>query len=73
VNEQLRSLMHDAGLQGPRAQVEQAAIQALVTGWMMFEKSPRAHEFAARLPTDHAFEDSLKALIAGFAAEREGP
>ena len=70
VNQRLRSLMREAGLDGPRAQVEQAAIQALVTGWMMFEKSPRAREFAARLPHDRGFEDSLRALIGGFAAER---
>ncbi|WEK45932.1 MAG: TetR family transcriptional regulator [Candidatus Andeanibacterium colombiense] len=70
INERLSLLMREAGLEGDRAQVEQAAIQALVTGWMMFEKSPRANEFAARLPSDHAFEDSLRALIAGFAAER---
>jgi len=70
VNRRLRSLMQGAGLAGDRAQVEQAAIQALVSGWMLFEKSPRAREFASRLPSDHAFEDSLKALIAGFAAER---
>lgn len=70
VNDRLRGLMREAGLEGDRAQTEQAAIQALVSGWMLFEKSPRAREFAARLPSDHAFEDSLKALIAGFAAER---
>ena len=70
VNLRLRSLMRGAGLEGDRAQTEQAAIQALVTGWMMFEKSPRATEFAARLPSDHAFEDSLRALIAGFGAAR---
>lgn len=68
--ERLRALMREAGLEGPRAQVEQAAIQALVTGWMTFEKSQRAGLFAARLPSDHAFDDSLKALIAGFAAQR---
>jgi TetR/AcrR family tetracycline transcriptional repressor len=66
----LRALMRDAELEGPRAQLEQAAIQALVTGWMTFEKSERADLFAARLPSDHAFEDSLRALIAGFAATR---
>lgn len=70
VNDRLRGLMREAGLEDDRAQTEQAAIQALVSGWMLFEKSPRAREFAARLPSDHAFEDSLKALIAGFAAER---
>ncbi|HEX7710163.1 MAG TPA: TetR family transcriptional regulator [Sphingomonadaceae bacterium] len=70
VSERLHLLMREAGLEGDRAQVEQAAIQALVTGWMMFEKSPRAQQFAARLPSDHAFEDSLKALIAGFAVDR---
>ncbi len=68
--DRLRGLMREAGLEGPRAQVEQAAIQALVTGWMTFEKSPRSALFTSRLPNDHAFEDSLKALIAGFAQER---
>lgn len=67
LNQRLDDLMRAAGLEGPRAEVEQAAIQSLVTGWMMFEKSPRADQFAERLPTDHAFEDSLKALIRGFA------
>lgn len=66
----LLQMMQEAGLEGPRALVEQSAIQALVTGWMTFEKSRRADLFAARLPTDHAFEDSLTALIAGFAATR---
>jgi TetR/AcrR family tetracycline transcriptional repressor len=68
--ERLRALMRAAGLDGPRAQLEQAAIQALVTGWMIFEKSERADLFATRLPSDHAFDDSLRALIAGFAASR---
>lgn len=68
--ERLRAMLLVAGLGGPHAQVEQAAIQALVTGWTTFEKSPRAHLFAARLPGDHAFEDSLRALIAGFAITR---
>ncbi|WP_336981897.1 TetR family transcriptional regulator [Altererythrobacter fulvus] len=66
IGAQLRRLMSEAGLEGPQAQTKQAAIQALVTGWMVFEKSPRASQFAAHLPTDHAFEDALKALIAGF-------
>jgi len=70
VTQRLNALMREAGLAGTRSQVEQAAIQALVTGWMTFEKSPRARQFAARLPGDHAFEDSLRALIAGFAAAR---
>ncbi|KPL69474.1 hypothetical protein SZ64_16000 [Erythrobacter sp. SG61-1L] len=68
IGTQLRHLMSEAGLDGPQAQTKQAAIQALVTGWMVFEKSPRASQFAAHLPTDHAFEDALKALIAGFEA-----
>lgn len=64
--EQLYALMRAAGLEGPRAQMEQAAIQALVTGWMTFEKSRRAGSFAARLPDGDAFGHSLRALIAGF-------
>lgn len=66
----LQGLMRDAGLVGERALLEQSAIQALVTGWMTFEKSRRADMFAARLPSDHAFEDSLTALIAGFSHTR---
>lgn len=68
--DRLRALMQEAGLEGPRAQNQQNAIQALVTGWMIFEKSPRSEQFASRLPSDHAFDDSLKALIAGFEAGR---
>lgn len=64
--ERLRALMRAAGLDGPRAQMEQSAIQALVTGWMTFEKSRRADSFAARLPVPDAFDHSLRALIAGF-------
>ncbi len=62
----LHNLMRDAGLEGPRAQMEQTAIQALVTGWMTFEKSRRAESFAARLPSGDAFDESLRALITGF-------
>ncbi len=67
---QLADLMRQAGLEGPRAQLEQAAIQALVTGWMTFEKSARSALFQARLPSQNAFDDSLAALIAGFGALR---
>lgn len=62
----LRSLMADAGLQGEKAQLRQSAIQAFVTGWMVFETSPRKELFARRVPSDHGFEDALDALIAGF-------
>lgn len=68
--ERLQQLMDQAGLHGPRRQLEQAAIQALVTGWMTFEKSPRAETFKARLPVNDAFDESLRALIAGFAGAR---
>lgn len=67
LNADLRRRMAEAGLTDAQAQMKQAAIQALVTGWMVFEKSPRARQFAAHLPTDHAFDDALKALIAGFS------
>ena len=63
--------MAAAGLTGERAQIEQTAIQSLVTGWMTFEKSARADSFARRLPMDRAFAESLRALIAGFAAQRD--
>ena len=66
----LAALMQEAGLAGAEAHVELTAIQALVTGWMTFEKSQRAEVFAARLPMDRAFAHSLKALIAGLAAAR---
>ena len=68
----LAKLMAGAGLTGERAQIEQTAIQSLVTGWMTFEKSARAASFARRLPMDRAFAESLQALIAGFAAARPG-
>lgn len=66
----LAEAMAAAGLTGERAQFEQTAIQSLVTGWMTFEKSARADSFARRLPTERAFAESLRALIAGFAAAR---
>ena len=66
VHTELQRRMAEAGLTGSQAQVKQAAIQALVTGWMVCEKAPRARQFASHLPTDHAFDDALKALIAGF-------
>jgi len=72
VTGKLRDLMTAAGLVGERAQIEQTAIQSLVTGWMTFETSARADSFARRLPMDRAFAESLRALIAGFAARREG-
>lgn len=70
VGERLRTLMAEAGLTDQQAQLQQGAIQALVTGWMTFEKSRRARTFLAQLPGDDAFGASLKALIAGFAAAR---
>lgn len=62
--------MAKAGLEGERAMIEQTAVQSLVTGWMTFEKSARAEAFATRLPRERAFAESLRALIAGFAAGR---
>lgn len=66
----LEELMRQAGLEGSRAQLEQSAIQALVTGWTTFEKSARAALFQARLPSQSGFDDSLAALIAGFNVSR---
>lgn len=68
--ERLQALMVEAGLTDRQAQLQQGAIQALVTGWMTFEKSQRASRFIARLPGDDAFGASLQALIAGFAGQR---
>ena len=72
VAERLDQMMRAAGLTYARAPLERDAIQALVTGWMTFEKSHRAGAFAARATATDAFGDSLRALIAGFAAGR-GP
>ena len=66
----LQAMMRAAGLTDRQAQLRQGAVQALVTGWMTFEKSRRAGGFLASLPGDDAFGESLKALIAGFAAAR---
>lgn len=60
--------MQQAGLAGPAAMSQQAAIQALVTGWMVFEKSPRRDQFMARLPNAQGFDEALAALVAGFGA-----
>lgn len=64
--QRLQAMMHAAGLSGPDAQLQQAAIQALVTGWMTFEKSARAELFAARVPGKNAFDQALNALVRGF-------
>lgn len=70
ITARLEAEMQRAGLQGPQAQTEQAAIQAFVTGWMVFETSPRRELFARRLADEQAFDHALAALIAGFAAAR---
>ncbi len=58
--------MADAGLEGDRAVIAQFAIQSYVTGWMVFETSPRREMFARHLPHGQCFEEGLDALIAGF-------
>lgn len=67
VARRLQAAMTVAGLASPVATSQQVAIQALVTGWMLFEKSPRADHFVARLPQGGGFDDALAALVAGFA------
>ena len=69
--ERLASLLEEAGLAGPEAKALQRAIQALVTGWMVFEKSPRRiTAFGSADGRDAAFAESLAALITGFSAAR---
>lgn len=60
------AMMADAGLEGDRAVIAQYAIQSYVTGWMVFETSPRREMFARHLPHAHSFEEGLDALIDGF-------
>lgn len=67
---QLQEELRNAGLTDEISQAEQSAIQAYVTGWMVFETSPRRELFQQRLPHDNVFEDGLAALIAGFASRR---
>lgn len=64
----LGTLMDQAGLSGEQAMDKQAAIQALVTGWIAFEKSPRRESFFKRMSDENAFDQALAALVAGFAA-----
>lgn len=64
----LTGAMTAAGLSGQQAMSQQAAIQALVTGWMVFETSPRATMFRNRLPHTDAFDQALAALVRGFAS-----
>lgn len=68
VLERLHSALQQAGLTNAESMGQQAAIQALVTGWMVFETSPRRDQFVSRLPHARAFEDSLAALVTGFDA-----
>jgi len=70
VGTRLRGVLGQAGLGGEDAMREQAAIQALVTGWILFEMSPRAPRFSSRQARDAAFDEALAALVAGFAARR---
>lgn len=62
----LEGLMKDAGLTGDLAHAQQEAIQALVTGWMVFEHSSRRVRGAAGSSSDERFSNALTALIGGF-------
>lgn len=66
IGERLDQMMVAAGLSSNLAQQQMQAIQALVTGWMLFEKSPRGQILAAQAEPDEAFAASLAALINGF-------
>jgi AcrR family transcriptional regulator len=69
-SDRLHAAMAAAGLHGARAELEQNAIQALVTGWTTLERNQRTGMAAPDLSAQDAFDRSLKALVAGFAAER---
>ncbi len=62
----LHAAMVSAGLAGPVPASQQVAIQALVTGWMLFEKSARGDQLVASLPQGQGFDAALAALVAGF-------
>ena len=65
VRDRLDSALADAGLTSDAAMLQQSAVQALVTGWMVFEKA-RRQQLLARLPQANAFDDALTALVRGF-------
>lgn len=66
VREKLAGKMAAAGLAGAKAREVQLAIQALVTGWMVFENSQREKGLEARTIGQEQFEASLSALIRGY-------
>lgn len=46
----------------------QSSVQALVTGWVIYKQSAKGESIAQFVPIEQSFEESLDALIAGWAA-----
>ena len=67
VSQRLATAMDAAGLVGPLAMNQQTAIQALVTGWVVFETSPAGDLRFATRSGELRLEDTLAALVAGLA------
>lgn len=76
IDRQTRALLHSqmkaADLQGESALRLQQAIQALVTGWMVFEHSQHKDQMRVQGLADDAFNQGLSALIAGFGEANLG-
>jgi len=66
LRQRLHAALDGAGLDGPRRELMQSSVQALVTGWTTFAQSVRAPRIEANLRIDAALEESLSALIAGY-------
>lgn len=66
LGDKLKASMEAAGLAGEEAQRVQLAIQALVTGWMVFEHSQRQRLHPSPQGQQEQFEGALAALIAGY-------